>query len=424
MLISLRMAQLLSHYLDALSRNGNLEESAEFALQTCHFRLKTRILAGKVIVKPDSKDLNSALKLLQRTIQPLQSSPAGDISATEQIPSSRQADSLLFQQQRSTSFVRGMRIRKKAEYESAYARIQRKITTSLEEETHKQAKMTQKLQDFHDAELRKLQAKIASHKSLTPTPRTVAKVRIEPRNSPNPVLLPKERLSSDLLKRHETAYLLLKRTKDTLRGQVFTERVAELRQQGADLTPPDTPKAEKRTKEMKLQQERRHRYGAIIRDLFCPAVDQRLKAARESIIADMSTSKCRRMEPEPGSCKPPVPIVPTNARKPKPVLSCPATQRHRDYLAELRQERPLLTVADWKQSFALSFDSKRLEAGRREWICTEANRLISLTARREQVLKAVPLTDPLALEAREHLSETLLTAVKAKLSLLQAETFP
>lgn len=421
------MAQLWD-YLDATCHNGDLEEVAEFALQTSHSRLKTRIQAGKVIVKADPKALTPSIKQLQKTMQPLRSSPTGANDALAQVHSSRQTDSLLLQQQsaRTTSFVRTLRAKKKEEYESVYARIQReiqrKITTSLEEEKIKEAERTQKLQAFHHVELRKIQAKVALHKSLTPTPRTVVKADLEPRQTPDPVL-PKARLSLDLLKRHETAYLRLKRMKDSQRGQILTERVAELRQRGGDLTPPATPVGERRKKAVKGQLERRHRYGEIIRELFCPAVDQRLKHARESIIAAMSSSKGKATGPEPDSCKPPVPRVPTKLRKPKPVVSCPSTQRYRDYLAEMRQERPILTLADWEPSLALSFDPQRLEAEQREWIRTEANRQISLTTRREKALKAIPLTEPLAWEARERLGETLLTVVKAKLSLLQAETW-
>ena len=410
------MAAGLLAYLDTYSGNGAILQSTNFAVETTFARVKRSIQTGKIVVKTVANPLRKAKEAPKNT----------QYSLTEQagplLRSARQADFQLLQHQiaRSSSFVRSMQTRKRLEYESAYAQIQREIqrnvSSSVEADSRKQAERKRRLQEFHDAELAKLKAKIATHKSLTPTPRTVLRVQSMVKQSPEPMVpLAKERLSLKHLKRHETTYLRLKQAKDTLRDQMLTERIAELREMGADLTPVNSQKG---VKKLKWLQERRETYSQIVRNMFVPAVDLRLKAERESLISSMSTPKWRKMEEAIGISKPPVPIAPTRGRRlqPKPA----EVRKYRDYLSEMRENRQILPLSDLEMSdIPLSLDSQR---GRREWICAEANRLIWLASQREEVIRRVPLTHPLAFEARERLNQTLLTAVKAKLSLLQAET--
>jgi hypothetical protein len=426
------MAEGLLAYLDTYSGNGDILQLINLALEITLSRVKTSIQTGKIVVKAHSNSLKTVTNLLRKAKQATNNIQC---SLTEQtdplLRSTRQADLQLLQHQiaRSSSFVRSMQMRKKLEYESVYARIQREIkqniSTSMETESRKQAEMKRRLQDFHDAELAKLKAKIATHKSLTPTPRTALQGQSMLKQTPEPAVpLAKERLSLKDLKRHETTYLRLKRTKDTLRDQVLTERIVEFREMGADLTPVNGPKERKRANKLKLLQERRETYSQIVRNMFVPAVDLRLKAERESLISSMSTPKWRKTEEEMPITKPPVPTAPTRGRKLEPVDAKPAeVRKYRDYLSEMRKNRQILPLSDLEMSdIPLSLDSQRGEAGRREWICAEANRLISLASQREEVIRRVPLTHPLAFEARERLSQTLVTAVKAKLSILQEET--
>ena len=99
---------------------------------------------------------------------------------------------------------------------------------------------------------------------------------------------------------------------------------------------------------------------------------------------------------------------------PPPVMTV-----RKDYLEELRLRRKDDLVLSDLDSTSVSPTFDMLQTSHRDQIRAEADRLISLATLKERKLRVIPLTHPLAITARERLSETLVSAVKAKLSLLQ-----
>ena len=186
-----------------------------------------------------------------------------------------------------------MKIRKKAEFESVFARIQgeieRKICKDEENERKKYAEKCEKIRLFHDVELAKLQAKIATHKSLNRPVKVGKKCDLERKMTPEVGKMRKEMINLSDLRRHEEEYLRQKREKDAKRELIITENTAKMQ----DLAPPRTPEDQKRVKTVRLLQEKRQKYGLIVREMFCPPVNYRYKAERELLIAEMSSPKRR-----------------------------------------------------------------------------------------------------------------------------------
>ena len=415
-------------------------------------RLLDRTLKEKELLESRLHTLDSTLQLL-RTPEPEELKTKVRFSAVRRDLSAEQVR----KREDSREFVRTIRQRKKAEFETAYQQIQREIQDRISKaeavEQQREADYQRKLAAFHDSQLSKFHHKVAQHKAASPLP-SPTKLPKRPSNprlrssSPPSLASPqsKEKLNIGELKAHEKKYVMQRQELEEKRARQTAERQAEMRLLEAtlDLTPPHTPEPEKRAEYIRSLRERRYRYGLIVREVFKPEIDLQKKSAREELIASMLKPKSRKPSKEHSQQRKSdsgihrwtgwhgSPEQGTEGRKDKPrklkSLSPEPERvvRYKDYLKTMVRQREEMAMSELSGGLGGSWEVKEMEEceGQASAIRAEAKRLVAKVKRQEAALKLLPVTHPKALDAQASVSSAMISAVKAKLALFQSSVSP